>query len=445
MTATCATLTRPELAERVLASGARLGELPIARLRPLVDEQLVALRQAGASTGSVVAVEEAGPQEFLASILAAWTLNAVPLPCKDASGTPLADRAVTLVGTRARPPAVSGEIGGLESTAVLHLTSGSTGDRKVARRGCDSVLNEAEGYRPGLALGPEDRVYVPVPLAHSYGWGVALGALLAGCQLDVSPVVHARRAVSRLEAATVAALTAPIAGLFARTPGSRPPRGSAGGLRVAMVGASRVTAQLDDAFDARFGLRLSRNYGSSETGATFIGGPGLADGAIGHPMPGVTVLGPQPGAEGELRLVLPPVEGCLGCPDPPAQVWNTGDLVRRGEDGVVTFVARVHETLRLNDRTVDVPRLQEVLRSISGVVDVFVLSAPRPDGTVEDLYAVVAGADVDRAQAEKCRPDFPDGAQSVRLVYTDRLPVSALGKPDRGHLIELVRAEWRRR
>ena len=434
--------SRPELAERILAGRACVGEQPIRGLRPLMSERLRALREIGALAGAVIAVEEGAAEHFIAAVLATWMLDAIPLPCKAAVRTPHSANfyAVNSSG-RVRPPQESTVLRGLDSTAVLHLTSGSTGVPKLARRGCASVLNEAEGYRLGLPLGPEDRVYVPVPLAHSYGWGVALGALLAGARVDALPLVNARRAAAQLKAATVVAITAPIASLLTSVSDST--GAPEAGPRIVMVGASRVTALIDDAFHARFGVRLSRNYGSSETGAILMGATNLPDGAIGLPMHGNTVLAPEPGGEGELRLALPPVEGHLGSGDQPTVCWSTGDLVRRDADGTVTFVARLRASTRVNDRDVDVHQLEQVLRRSARVEDVFPLVLPRSDGETEDLYAVVAGSGIDPASIEQHRNTFPDGAQAVRLVYCEHLPLTATGKVDRAQVIEFIH-EWRR-
>jgi acyl-CoA synthetase (AMP-forming)/AMP-acid ligase II len=431
-------LTRPELAERILSGGACLGDTPISALRPDVDTRLRALRQNGVRAGSVIAVEEGEAARFLATVLATWALDAVPLPCSATETSPYSERAYTVSrDERTRPPTDPRPLGGLDQTAVLHVTSGTTGEPSLTRRSCASVTNETEGYRQGLLQGRNERVYVPIPLAHSFGWGVALAALLTGARLDATPLVHAGRAAARLEAATVAALTAPVASLLAAVPGLP---GAQSELRVAMVGASRVTAPIDDAFHARFGVRLSRNYGSSETGPTFMGAAGLPEGYIGRPMHGVSVLAPELGHEGELILSLPPVEGHIGADGPPGTAWATGDLVRRDADGTVAFLSRLRTAARLNDRSIDLHGLERMLCAVAKVEDVYPIILPRPGGESDDLYAVVAGTGVDRQSIERLRRRFPDGTQAVRLVYCDSLPLTATGKADRTQVIDLVQA-----
>jgi acyl-CoA synthetase (AMP-forming)/AMP-acid ligase II len=431
--------TRQDLADLVLGSGARLGDVPMAALVPLVDTYTRRLRSAGAVADRAVAVTQEQTEDFVATVIAVWRAGAVPLLCRRFADVPLGPLGAHVApGARMCPPLDLGAAAGLTSTAVLHMTSGSTGGPRVARRGCASVLNEAAGYRARLSLGPDDRVYLPVPITHSYGWGVAMGAVLAGARLDARPLVHARRAAARAEEASVVALTAPIAELLAATPAASPARP-----RIAMVGAGRVSRELDERFAARFGTRLTRNYGSTETGATFLGAAGLPEGAIGTPMPGVTVLAPEPGEEGELLLRLDaPAEGYLGSTASATGRWHTGDLVRRGRDGVVTYLARLLPSARLNGRAVDVDGLCRAIREVPHVGEVIPLVLPRAASEIEDLYAVVQGAGVDRSQVERRRSAFPSGTDSVRLVYCDRLPVAPSGKVDRERVLGLIETEW---
>lgn len=200
--------TRPELAARLLDSPARIGAEPIGTVAPALEQNRRLLQDAGAAAGSVVVVEETAAADFFAAVLAVWSLDAVPLPCRVAPDTPVARSALVLPASKpVRPAAAVAPPSGLDSTAVLHVTSGTTGTPKLAKRGIASVLAEAEGYRRGLALTAEDRANVPVPLAHSYGWGVALGALMAGCRLGAEPLIHPRRAAEKVEARRASSLS----------------------------------------------------------------------------------------------------------------------------------------------------------------------------------------------------------------------------------------------
>ncbi|MCC9312339.1 AMP-binding protein [Kitasatospora sp. RB6PN24] len=434
MTTTITTSTRQDLAARLLAGEAQLDGQALTTVADTVEEAADRLRQAGADETSLVAQEGLQGKELLVSTLAVWRLGAVPLPCRQRPETATGRTAFVIdqSGT-VRTPQASGTVAGLDSTAVLHLSSGSTGQPKLVRRGVASVLAEAEGYRVRLGMTPRARVLVPIPLMHSYGWGFAVGALLNGCDVDAEPAVRVSQLARKIDDGwgEIVGLTPPVARLLTDTQRS----GNAAGLRAAMVGAGPVSAELETAFQQRFGLRLSRGYGSSETGAIFIGEHG-----IGRPIPGIEVVHPAVGARGELRLrTRAPIEGYLG-DEAPGPVWHTGDIVDHDESGTVFFVERARPALRLNGQYVDAQALEKALRTVPGTSDVHLFTLAREaTPELEDLFAVVAGPDVDPSGIDRALRDLAGDIPRPRVVVCNALPVDLVGKPDRQKLIEVVR------
>ncbi|TWG03699.1 acyl-CoA synthetase (AMP-forming)/AMP-acid ligase II [Streptomyces brevispora] len=426
---------RPELARRILSQGVRVdGETLDAAgspFEPLVDS----LGRAGVRPGDVVVLSGLEGRALVTATVAAWRLDAVPMPVPGAGVT--ADQVVRdacrVTGDLSVVPR-TGERGdlALATTAVLHLSSGSTDRPKVTRRGVASVLYEATGYRTGLALVPGDRVAVPVPLVHSFGWGVAMGALLSGVDIEVTPFVRAGTLARRIDsgAVSVLALTPPLARLLTATR-----RGGESRPRAAMAGAGRVGDELDTAFRERFGVPLLRGYGCSETGGTFFGERGM-----GRPVFGVGILRPPPGARGELVLRLPaPVEGYLGDHAPPGREWRSGDIVRHDADGSVHFVERVRGPLRLNGRFVRTESVEKSLRAVAGVRDVFLLVLPRAESPeCEDFHAVVEGEPAE-ADLIAALSGNGGGPPVPRVLVCREMPRTTVGKPDRNALTDMVR------
>jgi acyl-CoA synthetase (AMP-forming)/AMP-acid ligase II len=431
-------VSRLELASLILSRGARVNGEPVDVGEPRFELLSTGLTQTGVRAGEVVVLHGLQGRDVVLAALAIWRLDAVPMPVLNNSavspGVPDAHRItkdLTVV------PGTSGcRMPGLGTTAVLHMSSGSTAQPKVVKRGIESVLLEAEGYRAGLSLVPADCVAVPIPLFHSLGWGVAMSALINGCSLDVNPLVRIDAVAARIEsgAVSVLALTAPVARLLATTQS-----GGRANLRAAMVGAGPVTEDLDEAFRARFERSLLRGYGSTETGGTFLGNRG-----IGKPVPGVEILRPAPGERGELVLRLAaPVEGYLDGSTGPSQEWSTGDVVQHDRDGVVHFAERLRGGLRLNGRFVNADIVEKALRSAPGVTDVYLLVlSRRQTPEIEDFYAVVEGGDGGpEALSERLAHS---GAESPlpRIVHCARIPRTVIGKPDRSALIDMVRKEY---
>ena len=437
---------RTTLVGHLLGGGARLeggsglsDGSPLPAFEPVLAHLRQHLSQAGVAAGNLVALVDLEPDALITATLAIWQLDAVPLPCASLPDSPPVRAAFVLSRDGdVRTPQLKPTVPGLEATAVVHVSSGSTGVPKLAKRSVASVWAEAAGYRVALALTRSDNVLVPVPLHHSYGWGFAMSALLNGCAVKPEVPIRAGRVARRIDRGTVSvvALTAPLARLLTETERT----GGDTRLRAAMVGAGPVGVDLDDHFATRFGIRLSRNYGASETGPTFVGEPGLPPDAIGRPMLGVRVIQPAPGSRGELRLETSvPVSGYVDGAARPSRRWRTGDVVYHGHNGIVRFVNRLRPALRINGRFVDVRPLERTLGAVSGVEDVYLLSVPRPDEPeMEDLYAVVAGGQVDRTTLEACRVGLPTHIPVPRIVRCTRLPYDVTGKPDRRALIALV-------
>jgi non-ribosomal peptide synthetase component F len=239
---------RHALLARVLAQGARIdGELvnaPGSLFHTLADR----LSRALVKAGDIVVLSGLQGRELLLANLATWQLDAVPMvlpsTSADADAFPSACRITRDLDVT--PRSEDGDVPvGLDGTAVLHLSSGSTDRPKIARRSAASVMLDAEGYRAGLALVPDDHVAVPVPLTHSFGWGVAFAALLSGCDIDPAPLIRAGTVARKADqgAVSVLALTAPLARLLVRTP-----RQGEAVLRAAMAGAGSVSDELNAAF-----------------------------------------------------------------------------------------------------------------------------------------------------------------------------------------------------
>lgn len=428
---------RQDLAARILAGGAMVNGRRIGSADCLLELLRDRLLNAGVRSGDVVVLCGLQGRDLVVATVAAWLLDAVPMPIPQNLAMPplpVAREACRVASDLTVVPGVrTGQIAGLATTAVLHTTSGSTNSPKVAKRGAASVLLDAEGYRTGLSLRADECVAIPIPLTHSFGWGVAFSALLSGCELDVTPLVRTEPLARKIDSGVVSvlALTAPLARLLTTTR-----RQGGESLRVAMVGAGQVSDDLNHAFHTRFGRQLLRGYGSSETGGTFLGERG-----IGTPVPGVSIIAPPRGASGELVLrIAAPVEGLLDGGGEPTSEWSTGDVVRRDADGVVHFVERLRGQIRLNGRFIDADAVSSALKSVPGVRELYLLVLPRSQTPeIEDFFAVVEGTDVTGQAVADGLSGLAALAPVPSVVLCGQMPRNAVGKPDRDAVIDLVR------
>ncbi|MFB7447277.1 AMP-binding protein [Streptomyces sp. NPDC056194] len=431
---------RRGLAEAVLSSGGRIGEALPEATAGRITRCAEQYRKAGVTDGDLLVFSGLAPETLLAAVVACWSTGAA------AWVTPRAPETFTAHGASFTVTPGSAEEITVERLAgaalpvpaglgLLHETSGSTGEPRLARRSVESLRAEHVGYRGGMGLGAEDTVRIPVPVAHSFGSGVALSALLSGCRVDARPFTTASAVARDLDggASGKLAITPALLRLLTktrRTGDSRP--------RAVLVGAGTVSDELDAACVARFGVPITRGYGSSETGGMFIGSRGL-----GQPIPAVGIVGPDPGSRGELLVrTATPVWGYAHEPVRDSLLWRTGDVVERDASGQVWFVGREPGAVRANGRFVDVSSVRTAVGEVEGVEEVEFLVLPRAgDAEFEDVYAVVSGRPPSRETVENALYASVPPGFAPRLRIFAEFPRTAIGKLDRTALTEWIRAK----
>ncbi|MBT1630967.1 AMP-binding protein [Curtobacterium flaccumfaciens] len=210
--------------------------------------------------------------------------------------------------------------------------------------------------------------------------------------------------------------------------------------------------------EAAWGLTIRDGYGQTETTAIIGNAPGAAvtPGAMGKPLPGVTVtlLDPvsgEPGDEGEVCLDLTerPVNlmaEYLGDPDRTASsmrdgFFHTGDIAVRDGDGELTFIGRTDDVFKSSDYKVSPFEVESALLEHPAVAESAVVPAP-DDARLNVVKAYVtlatgweASADTARQVLEYARTALPAYAR-VRRVEFAELPKTISGKIRRVELRE---------
>ncbi|MFJ3878465.1 AMP-binding protein [Streptomyces sp. NPDC090077] len=428
---------RRGLAEAVLSSGGRIGGVLAEETASRIARYADQYGKAGVTDGDLLVFSGLRPETLLAAVVACWYAGAAAwvtprepaaLGAHGASFTVTPGPAEEITVDRhaaATVPVPSG-------LGLLHETSGSTAEPKLARRSVESIRAEHVGYRRGLGLEAEDTVRIPVPPAHSFGSGVALAALLSGCRVDARPFTTASGTAQDLDrgGCTTLAVTPAVLRLLTKTRR----RGDCGP-RAVLVGAGPVSDELDAACAARFGVPVTRGYGSSETGGMFIGSRGL-----GQPIPAVAIAGPEPGTRGELVVrTATPVWGYAHEPVRDSPLWRTGDVVERDASGQVWFVGREQGAVRANGRFVDVSSIRAALAGAAGVEEVEFLVLPRAgEAEFEDLYVAVSGRPPSRESVENALHAGAPPGVAPRLRIFPEFPRNTIGKLDRTTLTEWI-------
>ena len=355
---------------------------------------------------------------------------------------------------------------GLDDTALLQYTSGTTGTPKGAvltHRNLRANAMQGRAWVPGLREG-EEVFYGVLPLFHAYGmtlcltFAMSLGArLVLFPRFDIDLVFQA----AKHSPPTFLPAVPPIYDQLSRAAeqrGTAPLRG----IRYAISGAMSLPEATVDRWETVTGGLLVEGYGMTESSPVALGnpmGPTRRPGTVGVPFPSteIRVVDPElpsedrpAGEEGELLIRGPQVfQGYWRRPAETAETllpdaWlRTGDIVRVADDGFVTVVDRLKELIITGGFNVSPSEVEGVLLRHPDVRGAAVVGLPRSSGG-EEVAAVVElreGAAFDAsALREFCRGSLTAYKVPKRITQVDELPRSLIGKvlrrQVRDHLLE---------
>lgn len=430
------TLSYAELSDRVAAAGERLG--PRRRLVLLAaanHPDAVALYLAALARGHPLIVVDAGNDHAVRALVDAYDPDVIARPERDGAGGWEIDE------RRARP---AHELH--PDLALLLSTSGSTGSPKLVRLSRANLQANAESIASYLRLADDDRAVTSLPMAYCYGLSVVNSHLLRGASLvltDRSVIDPAFWDLLRRTRATSLAGVPYTFDLLDRVgfPDMELPH-----LRYVTQAGGRLDPRRVRAYaelGQRRGWAFYAMYGQTEATArmTYLP-PALATArpeSIGVPIPGGSLrLDPVPGAASDVgELVYGGPNVMLGYADGPGDLalgrtvdeLRTGDLGRRGADGLYEIVGRRAEYAKIAGLRVD-PQAVERLLERQGVQACAVGS--------DDELVVFTNGDTPADLHARIRCDVGLPARALRVVPLAELPRLPNGKLDRTRLRELA-------
>ncbi len=343
-------------------------------------------------------------------------------------------------------------------------TSGSTGVPKLTRMSHQKWLNNGLACVDRWSLTPEDRLLVPVPIFHSYGFGAAfLPGLLAGAAMDFGAGANLLRYLEREERfqPTVAFLTPALCDMFQSV------RKSPRLYRFAVTAGDKVKRETMAAFEPRFGPLLNL-YGSAEMGAvssaTPEDPPEVRLATAGYPLAGIELRVEETGdtievgpGESAGRLLCRQKNGSDGYLIQDGQIqegsWRfeprgdedwfpTGDLAKIRADGYVEILGRSGLSIKRDGLLVVFADVEAAVEKASGVRRVVVVSAgeSRRGDRLVAVCLADQGTEAPRPDAvrRRCFKLLPRYAVPDEVVIVDSLPQLPSGKVDRRAVRELV-------
>ncbi|HXM59098.1 MAG TPA: amino acid adenylation domain-containing protein, partial [Candidatus Dormibacteraeota bacterium] len=465
-------LTYRQLDRRANALAARLAERGVGRetlvgvAAARTPEAIVAILAVLKAGGAYVPLDPSHPEERLRFLLqdtavalvlaeagAEERLRAAGAACLHLRPEPEADRDEA----NDRPPPRA--TGPFDLAYVLH-TSGSTGRPKGVQIEHGAVVNHVDSVAELFGLGPGDRMLQFATLTFDVSVFEVFGALLTGARLCLASQETLLSppdltAMLREERVTMADLPPALLALL--------PEDALPDLRLLFVGLEPYPGDLVNRW-ARGGRRFVNGYGPTEATVAVttmecvppmdqsppIGGPMAnhrtyvldRNGRLAPPgIPGELHIGGVGLARGYLRR--PDQTAGRFVPDafsgrPGARLYRTGDLVRQRPDGVLEFLGRIDQQVKLRGYRVELGEIESALEAHPGVVQAAVSLAGDEAGGPRLVAYVVPrpgerppGAAELRELAGRRLPAFMVPAAFVTL---ERLPLTSSGKVDRSAL-----------
>jgi amino acid adenylation domain-containing protein len=439
------------------ALAAGRGCVPLDASNPIERNRLIAI-QSGAA-----AVISAG---HLARLVR--TLFAQHLPIVD----------IDAIGDIATPTPVARRVP--DDLAFIIYTSGSTGHPKGTYHSHRNLLHDVLTLTNTLHLNQDDRVALLKSPAVNGGIRETFMALLNGATLHILPPTELlpHRLVQEFQTRDITIFrTVPV--LLRRITEALVPDRRLDSVRVVGLASDRVEWSDYDLFHCHFSSRafLSVSCGSTESGGDFCHwfvSAGLRTSGdrlpIGRVLPGARVtietddrhrvgvgeigefvLASRYVALGYWREPALTAQAFATDPaDPATRVFRTGDLGRMRHDGLLEFVGRKDQMIKLRGHRIELGEIELALRSCAGVEDAAVVVRRNEAGLPRSLAAYVepkrdVGHLTPRDLVAVLRTCLPGYMIPATIVVVDDLPRLPTIKIDREELRRRDQREPERR
>jgi long-chain acyl-CoA synthetase len=440
------------------------------RLDELANREASRLRALGIGPGDRVALCLPNTPQFPASYLGALKLGAIAVSVNPA----LAEQEIRFIlndsgaahvirdpdGWR-RQCGKSTEIAALEMApadpAVIVYTSGTTGFPKGATLSHGNVVFTMESKRRYLAIRPEDRLMLFLPLFHCFGQNAILNAgLYSGATLVLHRAFDKDCVLDSIARGGVTMLCAVPANFVVLYEAATAQQ--LRGVRYYMSAAAPLPLELETRWQAKFGRPIHQGYGLTETSpfASYNHLTAHRPGSVGSPIDGVemavvdVVTGSflPPGAIGEIVVKGPNV--MLGYWNRPKATrkatrdgwFHTGDVGRASADGYFFIEDRLTDMAIVGGYNVYPAEVENALYRHPAVSEAAVYGVPDPvlGERVRAAVTLKPGATATAAELIACcRASIAEYKVPAEIDFVAAIPKSRSGKV----LKRVLRDEYR--
>ncbi|MDT8903617.1 AMP-binding protein [Anaeroselena agilis] len=347
-----------------------------------------------------------------------------------------------------------------EDVFAILLTSGTTGTPKGAMLTHANFFYVAATVSGCLGVSPGDRLCIPLPFFHAYGFGMVLTALAAGAAVVALDRFRAPELLQAIEGARCSLVFGTPTMYVAALEELARREYDLSSLRGGNTAGAFCPPELAEAVIGRMGAReFGVFFGMTEAYCTINrpdDPPERRVGTIGRAMPGmeVRVVDPRTGLEapagtaGELCVRGPAVmKGYYKMPEATAKAidadgWlHSGDLARADADGYCVVTGRIKDLIIRGGENIFPAEIEEFLFTHPKVAEAQVVGVPC-DYYGEDVVAFVRLKDGCTATSLElkryCRERIAIIKVPAKFFFVDSYPLTASGKVQKFRLRELA-------
>ncbi|SHF29791.1 Acyl-CoA synthetase (AMP-forming)/AMP-acid ligase II [Kaistia soli DSM 19436] len=330
-----------------------------------------------------------------------------------------------------------------DDVGVVLFTSGSEGLPKGVALTHENVLANVEQFLRTLALSPDDSLFNPLPVFHSFGMTVGLVAPFSiGMRVFFYPTpLHYKQipALIKDSGSTILIGT----DTFAAGWGRQAEDDQFKSLRLVVLGAERIKPQTRTLWRDRFGIELFEGYGATEAAPVIAANTPLfhRDGTVGRLLSGMSYrLEPVPGLDegGRLWIRGPNVmrgymrESAPGVLEATDDGWHdTGDIVSVDAEGYITILGRAKRFAKLGGEMISLAAAEAYVAQV-WPDNAHAMVAVPDDRKGEQLVLVTDRPSPDRDEliAAARLHGVAEIMLPRRIVSVEALPMLGTGKTD---------------
>ena len=334
-----------------------------------------------------------------------------------------------------------------DDLAAILYTSGTTGRSKGAMLTHDNLASNSFSLVDYWRFTDKDVLIHALPIYHTHGLFVASNVtLFARASMIFLPKFDPEMIIKLMARATVLMGVPTFYVRLLQSPALT--KESTKHMRVFISGSAPLLADTHREWEARTGFAILERYGMTETNMNTSNpydGPRVA-GAVGHPLPGVSVRVTDPETGKELaRDTIGMIEvkgsnvfkGYWRMPEKTKAEFRddgffiTGDLGKIDPDGYVHILGRGKDLVISGGFNVYPKEIESEIDAMPGVIESAVIGVPHADfgEGVTAVLVCVKDAKVDEATVLKALDGrLAKFKMPKRVFVVDELPRNAMGK-----------------